>query len=96
VAAEEAGGTVTADTSREPSALHRVRALIHHWWFIGFTMEAGLEFINLADTSPVASTPMNFTLRGVAKGQTYYIVVSAYHQYKDQKDFSTEVTGVAK
>ena len=35
-------------------------------------------------------------LRSLAKGQTYYFVVSAYDRYKDESDFSNEVSGVAR
>ena len=48
------------------------------------------------DTGPVAGTEVNFTLAGLAKGQTYYIVVSAYDQYSDESAFSNEVSGMAR
>jgi hypothetical protein len=51
---------------------------------------------NHADTGPVANTPVNFTLTGLSKGLTYYLVVSAYDQYKDESDLSNEVSGVAR
>jgi hypothetical protein len=49
-----------------------------------------------ADPGPVASTPVSYTLTGLAKGQTYYIAVSAYDQYKDESNLSNEVSGVAR
>jgi hypothetical protein len=49
-----------------------------------------------ADTGAVSTTPVSFTLTGLAKGQTYYIVVSAYDPYRDESDFSNEVSGVAR
>jgi hypothetical protein len=49
-----------------------------------------------AGSTPSPGTTVSFTLRGLSKGQTYYIAVTAYDQYRNESDFSNEVTGLAK
>jgi hypothetical protein len=51
---------------------------------------------NYRDTGSVSSNSVSFNLTGLAKGQTYYIVVTAYDTYRDESDFSNEVRGAAK
>jgi hypothetical protein len=36
------------------------------------------------------------TLRDLSRGQTYYIAVTAYDRYRNESDFSNEVSGVAR
>ena len=68
-------------------------SVVGYWVYYG--NRSGI-YQGYADTGPIANTPVNFTLTGLAKGQTYYLVVSAYDQYKDESDFSNEVSGVAR
>ncbi len=77
---------LTWDASPDPS-------VVGYWVYYGTS--SGI-YQNYADTGPVSNTPLNFTLTGLAKGHTYCIVVSAYDQYRDESDFSNEVSGVAR
>ncbi len=49
-----------------------------------------------AGSTPGPSATVSFTLRGLSKVQTYYIAVTAYDQYRNESDFSNEVSGLAK
>ena len=91
------GGTsVNADTSgaiRLAWDASPDSSVVGYWVYYGNS--PGI-YQHHVDTGPVANTPVSYTLTGLAKGQTYYIVVSAYDQYKDESDFSNEVSGVAR
>jgi hypothetical protein len=49
-----------------------------------------------AGSTPGPSATVSYTLRGLSKGQTYYIAVTAYDQYRNESDFSNWVSGPAK
>jgi hypothetical protein len=68
-------------------------SVVGYWVYYGD--RSGI-YQSYTDTGPVPNTPVNFTLTGLAKGQIYYLVVSAYDQYKNESDFSNEVSGVAR
>lgn len=57
--------------------------------------QSGL-YENSRDTGGASSNPVSFTLTGLAKGQTYYIAVTAYDTNGNESDFSNEVSGPAK
>ena len=63
-----------------------------YWVYYG--SRSGI-YENYQDTGPVSSNPVSYTLTGLTKGQTYYIVVTAYDQYRNESDFSNEVSGTA-
>ena len=49
-----------------------------------------------AGSTPGPGITVSYTLRGLSKGQTYYIAVTAYDQNRNESDFSNEVNGLAK
>ena len=49
-----------------------------------------------AGSTPGPGITVSYTLRGLSKGQTYYIAVTAYDQNRNESDFSNEVSGLAK
>lgn len=63
-----------------------------YWVYYG--SRSGI-YENYQDTGPVSSNPVTYTLTGLTKGQSYYIVVTAYDQYRNESDFSNEVSGTA-
>jgi hypothetical protein len=63
-----------------------------YWVYYG--SRSGI-YENYQDTGPVTSNPVPYTLTGLTKGQSYYIVVTAYDQYRNESDFSNEVSGTA-
>ena len=90
------GGSVTADTTgtiRLAWDASPDSSVVGYWVYYG--NRSGI-YQSYADTGPVANTPVSYTLTGLAKGQTYYLVASAYDQYKNESDFSNEVSGVAR
>jgi hypothetical protein len=68
-------------------------AVTGYWVYYG--TRSGI-YENYRDTGSVSSNPVSFTLTGLAKGQTYYIAVTAYDTYRNESDFSNEVSGAAK
>jgi hypothetical protein len=74
------------DASSDPS-------VTGYWVYYG--TQSGI-YENYKDTGPVSSNPVSFTLTGLASGQTYYLVVTAYDTYRNESDFSNEVNGSAK
>ncbi len=90
------GGSATADTTgtiRLAWDASPDTSVVGYWVYYG--NGSGI-YQSYADTGPAASSAVNFTLTGLAKGQIYYLVVSAYDQYKNESDFSNEVSGVAR
>jgi hypothetical protein len=90
------GSTVTADTS---GAIRLAWDASPDSSVAGYRVYYGRNsgiYQNHVDTGPVTGAEVNFTLTGLDKGQTYYIVVSAYNQHEDESDFSNEVGGVAR
>ena len=90
------GGSTTADTTgtiRLAWDASPDSSVVGYWVYYG--TGSGI-YQGYADAGPVSNTPVNFTLTGLAKDQTYYLVVSAYDQYKNESDFSNEVSGVAR
>ncbi len=77
---------LTWDASPDPS-------VVGYWVYYG--TRPGI-YQNYADTGAVSNSSVSYTLTGLARGQTYYIVVSAYDQYRDESDFSNEVSGTAR
>jgi hypothetical protein len=49
-----------------------------------------------AGSTPGPSATVSYTLRDLSRGQTYYIAVTAYDRYRNESDFSNEVSGLAK
>jgi Purple acid Phosphatase, N-terminal domain len=70
-------------------------AVVGHMVYYG-TRPGTYENSADAGSTPSPGTTVSFTLRGLSKGQTYYIAVTAYDQYRNESDFSNEVTGLAK
>jgi len=64
-----------------------------YWVYYG--TQPGI-YENYQDTGSVSSNPVSYTLDGLVKGRTYYIVITAYDQYRNESDFSDEVNGAAK
>ena len=90
------GDSITADTTgamRLAWDASPDSSVVGYWVYYGD--RSGI-YQSYTDTGPVPDTPVNFTLTGLAKGQIYYLVVSAYDQYKNESDFSNEVSGVAR
>ena len=91
-----AGSSLPADTSgtiilawdASPDS-----AVTGYWVYYG--TRSGI-YENYRDTGSVSSNPVSFSLTGLAKGQTYYIAVTAYDTYRNESDFSNEVSGAAK
>jgi len=54
------------------------------------------NYENYLDTGGISSSPVFFTLTGLAKGQTYYIAVTAYNSNRVESGFSNEVSGPAQ
>lgn len=50
------------------------------------------------DVGPTPGTGMTifYALEGLSKGQTYYLSVTAYDGYRNESDFSNEVSGLAR
>ena len=92
----EGGSTVPADTTatiRLTFDASSDSSVVGYWVYYG--TRSGI-YQNRADTGPQSSSPVNYTLTGLAKGQTYYIAVSAYDPHKNESGFSNEVSGVAR
>jgi hypothetical protein len=70
-------------------------AVVGHLVYYG-TRSGTYEHSADAGSTPGSSNTINYTLRGLSKGQTYYIAVTAYDRYRNESDFSNEVTGLAK
>jgi hypothetical protein len=68
-------------------------AVTGYWVYYG--TRSGI-YENHRDTGSVSSNPVSFSLTGLAKGQTYYIAVTAYDTSRNESDFSNEVSGAAK
>jgi len=64
-----------------------------YWVYYG--TQSGV-YENYQDTGAVSSNPVSFTLTSLLKGKTYYIAVTAYDTYRNESDFSNEVSGTAK
>ena len=54
------------------------------------------NYENYQDTGSISSNPVFFTLTGLAKGQPYYIAVTAYDASSNESGFSNEVSGPAE
>jgi hypothetical protein len=68
-------------------------AVTGYWVYYG--TRSGI-YENHSDTGSVSSNPVSYSLTGLVKGQTYYIAVTAYDTYRNESDFSNEVSGAAK
>ena len=91
-----AGSSLPADTSGTIKLAWDASpdsAVTGYWVYYG--TRSGI-YENYRDTGSVSSNPVSFSLTGLAKGQTYYIAVTAYDTYRNESDFSNEVSGAAK
>ena len=91
-----AGSSLPADTSGTIKLAWDASpdsAVTGYWVYYG-TRTGTYE--KYRDTGSVSSNPVSFSLTGLAKGQTYYIAVTAYDTYRNESDFSNEVSGAAK
>ncbi|NWF57334.1 MAG: fibronectin type III domain-containing protein [Syntrophaceae bacterium] len=70
-------------------------AAVGHLVYYG-SRSGSYEYSADAGATPGAGATVLYNLRGLTKGQTYYIAVTAYDQYRNESDFSNEVSGVAK
>jgi len=70
-------------------------ATVGHLVYYG-TRSGTYEHSADAGATPGSSVTISHTLQGLSKGQTYYIAVTAYDRYRNESDFSNEVSGVAR
>ncbi len=70
-------------------------AVVGHLVHYG-TRSGTYEYSADAGSTPGQSATVSYTLSGLSKGQTYYIAVTAYDRYRNESDFSNEVSGLAK
>ena len=70
-------------------------AVVGHFVYYGTrpgTYEPSVD----AGSTPGPGNTITYNLRGLSRGQTYYIAVTAYDRYRNESDFSNEVSGLAK
>jgi len=70
-------------------------AVVGHLVYYG-TRPGTYEHSADAGSTTGSSNTINYTLRDLSKGQTYYVAVTAYDRFGNESDFSNEVTGLAK
>ncbi len=70
-------------------------AVVGHLVFYG-TRSGTYEYSADAGSTPGPGIMVSYTLRGLSTGQTYYIAVTAYDGFRNESDFSNEVSGLAK
>jgi hypothetical protein len=70
-------------------------AVVGHLVHYG-TRPGTYEYSADAGSTPGPSTTVSYPLGNLSKGQTYYIAVTAYDRYRNESDFSNEVSGLAK
>jgi hypothetical protein len=87
------GGTDTSGTIRLAWDASPDPTVTGYWVYYG--TQSGI-YENYQDTGAVSSNPVSYTLTGLAKGRSYYIAVTAYDQYRNESDFSNEVSGTAQ
>jgi hypothetical protein len=86
------GGTDTSGTIRLAWDASSDPTVTGYWVYYG--TQSGI-YENYQDTGAVSSNPVSYTLTGLTNGRSYYIVVTAYDQYRNESDFSNEVSGTA-
>ena len=92
---ESGGGGDTSGTLNLAWEASSDSAVVGHLVYYG-TRSKTYENSADAGATPGAGNTINYPLRGLSKGQTYYIAVTAYDRYRNESDFSNEVTGLAK
>jgi hypothetical protein len=70
-------------------------AAVGHLVYYG-TRSGTYEHSADAGATPGSNVTISHTLQSLSKGQTYYIAVTAYDRYRNESDFSNEVSGIAK
>ncbi len=104
-ASEGTGGSAatggSAGTVEPPGVIHLAweassdPAVVGHLVYYG-TRSGTYEHSADVGSTPGSSKTVNYTLKGLSKGQTYYLAVTAYDGYGNESDFSNEVTGLAR
>ena len=87
-AAVDNSGTISLAWDASPDA-----SAVGYWVYYGTS--SGI-YRARADTGRVTGNTVEYTLTGLSRGQVYYLVVSAYDHYRNESDFSNEVSGVAR
>jgi hypothetical protein len=89
------GGGETSGTLNLAWEASSDSAVVGHFVYYG-TRSGTYEPSVDAGSTPGPGNTITYTLRGLSRGQTYYIVVTAYDRYRNESDFSNEVSGLAK
>jgi len=90
-----AGGGETSGTLNLAWEASSDSPVVGHLVYYG-TRPGTYEHSADAGSTPGSSNTINYTLRDLSKGQTYYVAVTAYDRFGNESDFSNEVTGLAK